>query len=815
MSLTLSLNNALTGLRTNQSALNVLSQNISNTNTEGYSRQVVNLEPLTVVGKGAGVRISEITRNLDLYLQRAIRQQTSQVGEDNVLSEYEQRIQTILGEPTSDTSLNAYVDNFFTAMQDFADNPELVSIRETMVRTADNLARNTSDLALQLEDLRYEADLDIERAVNNVNQTLSELYEVNIAINNAEAFGQNKSGLFDERDLLVEELSRQLDVNVLYQEGGQAYISANGGIPLVDYGLYQLTYNQATSVDVFTGNAPLGPIDVILVDPETGVEIGTKREILFGPGSEGVITTDQRKGELRGLVELRDIRIPETLNTLDEFTQEMRDEINAIHNSGAGFPPLAQLTGQREVDPNETREWLGEFRMGVVNEDGSPLASFQDLAAPGALERGGFRPMTLSFGFDAGEGGPGIYSNQTLVDEINQYFGTQDDKVQVNNLSDIKLVSIDENNPPAGGNLRFDFDLENITRDIADFEVTGINVIGGALVGAPPAGTVSVGPGSKFRTGLGHAFEINPGGGPVQIQIDIQVTNTETGAVEPATLEYTFNSGTDVDIKNDRFVANIISPPSPNAQRIPRTSSGPVARATLVDAQGNPVAPGESGYMRLETLNSTHRIVMDEMNSRDNGRLFADPFEVGTDRGFSHYFALNNFFNENNNIRNGGEDAFVNSALDLSVREDILENPSLASAGTLVQQVQPADPNNGPLYTYEHNVGNKRIAQEMADLGKRQVNFDAAGLLDTTGDTFSNYASSFLGAVSSQARFSTLALEQSEFLLEGMVDRQDGIKGVNLDEELANTVIYQNAYAASARVITTVNAMFEALLGIR
>jgi flagellar hook-associated protein 1 FlgK len=811
MSLTLSLNNALSGLRTNQSALNVLSQNISNTNTEGYSRQIVNLEPLTVVGVGAGVRISEITRNLDLYLQRAIRSQTAQVGQDEVISEYDQRIQLILGEPTSDTSLNAYVDNFFNAVQDFADNPELVSIRETMVRTAETLTRNTSELALGLEDLRFEADQDLERAINNTNQILSELYEVNLAIANANSFGQNKSGLFDERDNLIEDLAELMDIRVLTQDDGQAYVSANGGIPLVDYGLYQLTYNQAVSVDVFTGNAPLGQVDVILVDPDTKVEIGTRRDTLFGIGVEGSVTTNQETGAMRGLVDLRDVRIPEILNTLDEFAQELRDEINALHNSGGGFPPLAQMNGQREIDPAQVREWLGEFRLGVVNEDGSPIDSFQNLAAPGTLERGPFRPMTLTFGFDSGEGGPGLYSNQTLMDEINAYFGTQGDKVQLENMSDIKLVALDENNPP-GGPVRFDFDLENITRDAADFRVLNVAPSSGATTTVFPSPTETVIPGAKRRTGLDLSFDLaGYAAGPVTFNIDVEVTNATTGAVSVSTLTYTVDLSV-ADIKNDRFVATAATGPG---QVIPRVSTGPVARALLVDSQGNPVATGEDGFLRIETLNSSQRLVFDEMNSRDNGRLFADPFEVGTQRGFSHYFGLNNFFNENDNLLNGGDDNFVNSAYDFSVRDDIRDNPSLVSAGTLVEQVQPANPNDGPLYTFEHNVGNKRIAQQMADLANRRVNFDSAGLLDTTGDTFSNYSSSFLGAVSSRAKFSTLAVEQSQFLLDGMVNRQDGIKGVNLDEELANTVIYQNAYAATARVITVVNEMFEALLGIR
>ena len=68
MSLTLALNNALSGLRVNQQSLAVLAQNIANANTEGYTRKVVDQSSVVIDGVGSGVRVDDISRKVDQFL---------------------------------------------------------------------------------------------------------------------------------------------------------------------------------------------------------------------------------------------------------------------------------------------------------------------------------------------------------------------------------------------------------------------------------------------------------------------------------------------------------------------------------------------------------------------------------------------------------------------------------------------------------------------------------------------------------------------------------------------------------------------------
>jgi flagellar hook-associated protein 1 FlgK len=810
MGLSLALNNALSSLRVNQSALNVLSQNISNANTEGYSRQILQQQAVYVGNMGAGVRIADVTRNVDLYLQRATQAQGSITMDSAIVSEYMGRAQIITGKPASENSLNAYVDNFFSAMQDLADSPDKASLRENAVKTASTLARSMSDTAYGLEQLRYEAELDINRDIRTINETLTKLYDVNIAIANADAMKQNKVGLYDTRDALVDKISQYLDVRVRFMNDGQAHVSAAGGIGLVDYQLHQLSYTPAAGVDAFINDSQLGPITVAAVDRKTMKAISPP-VTLVAASTEGSISTTMKTGKLYGLLQIRNVKIPEILNTLDTLAQSMREQINALHNRGTGFPPPDSLTGQVAVDPNEVRSWQGSAMIALVNADGSALDNPYNTIDPLSQERGDFRPAQLNFNFNSGEGDTGWHSAQTIADEINAYLGAQGSKWELGNLSNVRLVS-NITNVPAGTAISMDFDFENISTRVGTVQILGAT-INGVPAASIPAAPIDIQPGFAGRTGTGWGIAGTGVVGPNTIEVTVQVTDAN-GTISTDTLTFTVDNSAVADIKNDRFtaVANAggdayqILPQNPNAK----------ARAEFVKEDGSLAGAGEFGYLRISTFNSNQRIAISEGTSFDNGRLFATPPEVGTGKGFSHYFGMNNFFNENNNFVKDepslGNNTFMNSALNLSIRENIIANSNYLSTGYLTQTHSPNADAGVVYYTYEIGAGNKQAVQAMADLGLRQVSFSQSGLLPVTEQTLSTYASSFLGANAATAEFAQQEYTNDNLLYDAYKQRSNAISGVNLDEEVGNTIIYQNAYAASARIITVVNTMFDALL---
>jgi flagellar hook-associated protein 1 FlgK len=805
MSLTLALNNALSGLKVNQRALSTISQNIANANTPGYSRQVVNLSPQIVGSQGAGVKVDSITRKVDDYLERAVRNTTSDVARYNVIKDSLDKAQILFGIPDTGTSLDERVAEFFDAVKAIADTPERSSLRYNAVNAGVQLAQNISDIAYSFQELRYQADKDIDNAVEEANEELRNLFNVNLAINNAQALGNNISELLDKRDQHLEALANIMDVKVYFKETGEVSVFTGNGIGLVDENLHQITYSAASSINAFINEDAMQAIEVYTIG-SYGQPTGSP-QVIATAGRAGEVTTVLNGGKLKGLLELRDTELKAVLDQLDNFSANFRDTFNALHNDGSGYPAATTLTGTRLVSPGEIREWSGAVRIAVLNKDGSPADPYYQ------NEAAGLRPLTLDLSaLDVGLGA-GRADAQTIIDEINRYFGNGQPKATVGNMNNIQLAAVSDNIPDTAGVFNFNFELENISDLPSTFSVTSINITGdvngayGAVV--PPANSTTVAPGGRMRSGN---FNYP---GPLLATDNVYTVTavvTVNDGVNPpynATISYDVpnNLGAN-NLRNDRFAASAIAGPD----GVITLSDRPTVRmvAELVDENGNtiPQVNGEyinqPGYIRLRTTSSDYMIAMDELTSSERGYTSGGTVFEATNRGFSHYFELNNFFTSNNNQR-------LNSALNLQVRDDIIANPNLITTGELVRSAQPST-GTPASYTYETGAGNNVAALRLSALQLQLQQFESAGGLPTVNLTLGEYLGEILGYNAAKSNGADNNLERSQLLLDGFATRADSISGVNMDEELGNIILYQNAYTASARVISVTDELFETLL---
>ena len=156
MSLSLALNNALSGININQQSLAVLSQNIANANTAGYSRKIINQSAVYLDGRGAGVSIDEVSRRVDSFLLRSIRLQSASVGASGVRVDYAERTQLLLGSPGAQNSLPNYLSTFFNSLQSLAQTPENATLRSGATNSGVSLAREIRALAQSLQDTRLQ-----------------------------------------------------------------------------------------------------------------------------------------------------------------------------------------------------------------------------------------------------------------------------------------------------------------------------------------------------------------------------------------------------------------------------------------------------------------------------------------------------------------------------------------------------------------------------------------------------------------------------------------------------------------------------------
>ncbi len=905
MSLSVALNTALTGLNVNQQSLSVLSQNIANANTPGYSRQIIQQQSISLQGEGAGVRIEDVIRTVDNYLNGAIKTQNSSVGLTSVLTDYASRIQILLGQPGATNSIDSYVNQFFNNIRSLAQTPEDTTLQRTVVNSAVTLAGQLSGLSTSLQDLQFQADQDLSQGVNQVNNDLQKLHTLNESIVNSKALGRNTADLEDQRDKLIQSVSQYLNITSYKRDNGAINLVTATGIPLLDENIYQLAYSPVTSSASFGSGSNLLPLTIQRLDPD-GNPVGPTANLVTG-GPVGTTTSFLGGGKLQGYIQMRDTQLPNIMSQLDMLASTMVDSVNAVHNLGSGFPGANSFTGTRAVNAGDYSNWSGSVTIAALGPDGAPLPS------PYADETG-VMPYTIDFSqipFKNGQGNP---TNQELINEINQYYGVPQPKVEVGNLNNIRLASDSAALPGNPPQFTFDMDLNNISGLPAKFFVTGVQVSDNLGVstgtvtpniptvtldsGAPnPTYTTTAGsntvtiatagsannlsngqtvylsdpgaaingiPGSQLagyftiKNVTATSFDIDVStpalaGPPVSVAGQTALppyttaqpgTNTRTynngtftadlsgnsvspyytvsvsvgvddgqGNIKTAVINYRINNG-EGNLLNNRY--SVVTATG-QATVVAPTTNQPLLVASLVDASGNEIpksgktyATTSNGFLKIAAGSPTGVVAIDSKDSAQNGRANDNPPQPGTGRGFSYYFELNNFFQANTATTTGNK--LAGTALGLQVEKRLLNNPSLISLGSLIRVPQSADPNDPPRYTMQRNVGDNSIIQRLSDLGLGTTLFSTAGGLSQTTQSFSAYAAQIIGAASTNASTTKTDATNSQALLDGFTQRSSSISGVNLDTELANTVIYQNAYAASARVITVVNSLFDTLL---
>lgn len=142
----------------------------------------------------------------------------------------------------------------------------------------------------------------------------------------------------------------------------------------------------------------------------------------------------------------------------------------------------------------------------------------------------------------------------------------------------------------------------------------------------------------------------------------------------------------------------------------------------------------------------------------------------------------------------------------IAVRADILAAPRLVSRGAVQW-----DPGRGANGAYHNGIADDTAVHALVDAFDRQVGFPAAGRLGAIETTFAGYATTLLGDTAAMSSSHASLVAEREELVSSLESKSDGLRGVNLDEEMANLMVFEQAYAASARVFGVIKDMFDTL----
>ena len=325
----------LSGLRAHQTALSVTGNNVSNTNTPGYSRQeavfVDNPSLLTGAGYvGQGVNLATIRRNAEEFITSQLRSDTTIYSERKVFLSQAESVDNLLASTT--TGLTPAMSAFFQAFQGGAEDPTSVPQRQLLLSQSEGLVSRFKSLDNRLNTQLRTIDFEMDAAVSEINSLSKSLAQLNQSISVAIGAGQGDmpNQLLDERDEALRKLSEFVTVAVYPQDNtGQVNIFIGNGQPLV------LGNNAAQMATV-----------------ESPSNSAQKEIALVVNGVSKIISNELSGGKIGGLLEFRNNELTTAINSLGRVALVMADTVNKQHSLGMDLE--SNLGGDYFLDVNET-----------------------------------------------------------------------------------------------------------------------------------------------------------------------------------------------------------------------------------------------------------------------------------------------------------------------------------------------------------------------------------------------------------------------------------------------------------------------------
>lgn len=338
MSLISSINIAQQALGVNQAAITTVSNNIANVDTEGYSKlrvnqaEVVNFTPssgnaLSLAEASSGVKITDVSRYADWYLQNYYWQESSTNSYLEQASSTASNVENLVNELKT-TGLSSAMDNFYTAVNALSNAPSDITARQNYVNAAQTVCSVFNNMSSNLTDIKTSlvgsglSDGSLESSeltsqVDKVNTILDQLVDVNFGIIKTNTGDTSSASLLDQRDKLLAELSDIIPVSIQQFDNGTVKVSL-GDTPLAS-GTTVKGYLQAAE----TGN-PSNPVTINIVDPKDSSTV-------LSPN----VTSDINNGTMGALLDIcgtssTKFTISSILQNLDTMASEFSTVMNKI-----------------------------------------------------------------------------------------------------------------------------------------------------------------------------------------------------------------------------------------------------------------------------------------------------------------------------------------------------------------------------------------------------------------------------------------------------------------------------------------------------
>ncbi|MBN2064142.1 MAG: flagellar hook-associated protein FlgK [Sedimentisphaerales bacterium] len=488
-----------TGLSASQAGLSVTGNNISNSATPGYSRQVANLVPTQYYevfpGKytGTGVTVSSINRLVDESLNSRYRNASGDVASFQLQQQTMSRLEAAFNELTDD-DISSRLNSFFAAWSSLQIQPQDVASRNVVLQNADTMTSVIRELRTDLKDVHDDLNSQIKASVIEADTLAKQIAALNSDIVSTEAGKSGSaSALRDQRDSLLKELNSLINISTRENEGGSVTVYI-GSEPLIQY-----TDCRGLTIRDVAGNNGEKITEIIFDDNDGQLELTT--------------------GRLNGMLIARDEMVDGVISELDNWSSAMIYEVNKLHSIGSSMEKVQEMVSDYKViDSSEPLtaaagnglNWgvtNGVINVHIFDSSGEIITTEQvkiDVNAPGSdsldsvaakldaidgltsfVDGGGYLHIESSsagdsFAFSAVKDAEGMVdfdatSNILAVLGINTFFSG-------NNASDIRLKAELYNHPErvVAGNFAIGLTTDgSIASQIAALATKGVQSLGG------------------------------------------------------------------------------------------------------------------------------------------------------------------------------------------------------------------------------------------------------------------------------------------------------------------------------------------------
>lgn len=380
------LNGAFTSLTAQRIALEVTSQNISNVNTPGYTRQRADLAAIggtapTLFGgsdtRATGVKVTSVERLTDIFLESRLRTQTASSSRLTAIAESWSLLETTLAEP-GEHGLAAGLDTFFNAWHDVANHPADGAAKAVLLGDAASLAADINAGYRAAEEQWDATRTQVDALAQDVNTTAAAVADLNLRIRDAVNAGESANALMDERGLLLSDLAHLVGGEVRQRPDGTVDVLV-GGSPLVEGGQANAVAVHGSPRMADLGGTPpatgwgTAEGDVRLVWADSGQPSGATGGRLTG--LLDVLAPAEQGGPLAGLAQ-----------SYDTLATTLAGEVNALHSSLPGADGVlrdffAFDAGRPALTLQVALSDISQVTTGVAGEvDGSLAARIAELS---------------------------------------------------------------------------------------------------------------------------------------------------------------------------------------------------------------------------------------------------------------------------------------------------------------------------------------------------------------------------------------------------------------------------------------------------